>query len=191
MGGFWLHHRARNGFRNHLNNFSLPDLNRHFCASQLVDNQTPASACRPVIYSKLPFSRIPPATESYASYSSGSDDAYRYPAGIVTLPLQDGQGHDELLLVSHATSGYNANENCQGYFDSFYQLDHRNRAIPLLWIVGGDFNCKGGPGIYIPASSTHQSNHVLDGFFADQNGTNFEVTGITPTLTLVNAGIGN
>jgi hypothetical protein len=26
-----------------------------------------------------------------------------------------------------------------------------------------------------PATSTHQSNHTLDGFFFDQNGTNFQV----------------
>jgi hypothetical protein len=55
---------------------------------------------------------------------------------MVTLANDDGQGHDELLLVSfHATSGYNANENCQAYFDSFYDSDYRQRAIPLLWIV--------------------------------------------------------
>ena len=123
--------------RNNLNNFNLPGLNRNFSASQMVDNQTYASACRPVIYSKVAFSRIPPSTASYASYSSGSDEAYRYPAaGMVTLAHHDGQGHNELLLVSfHATSGYNANENCQGYFDSFYDSDYRQRAIPLLWIV--------------------------------------------------------
>jgi hypothetical protein len=46
--------------RQNLNNFNLPGLNRHFCASVLADNQTDASSCRPVIYSKIPFSRIPP-----------------------------------------------------------------------------------------------------------------------------------
>jgi hypothetical protein len=179
--------------RNNLNNFNLPGLNRNFCASQLADNQTDASACRPVIYSKVAFSRIPPTTESYISYLSGGDDAYRYPAaGIVTLP-GDGQGHKELLLLSfHATSGYNANENCQAYFDSFYQLDYMERAIPLLWIVGGDFNCNAGRGIYMPATSTHQSDHVLDGFFADQNGTNFQVTQsiAAQTYLLTNGGEG-
>jgi hypothetical protein len=172
--------------RINLNNFALPGLDRNFCASQLGDNQSDASACRPVIYSKVAFSRIPPSTECYASYSSGSDEAYRYPAaGMVTLIPDDGQGHSELLLVSfHATSGFNANENCQGHFDSFYQHDSfRNRAIPLLWIVGGDFNCNAGRGIYMPATSTHQSDHVLDGFFADQNGTNFQVTQSTAAQT--------
>jgi hypothetical protein len=149
--------------RTNLNNFNLPGLNRNFCASQLADNQTNASACRPVIYSKIPFSRIPPTTESYISYLSGGPEAYRYPAaGIVTLPQDDGQGHKELLLLSfHATSGYNANENCQAYFDSFYQFDNQKRdtpPIPLLWIVGGDFNCNAGRGIYMPATSTHLSS---------------------------------
>jgi hypothetical protein len=171
--------------RQNLNNFNLPGLNRHFCASLLADNQTDASACRPVIYSKIPFSRIPPTTESYISYLSGAAEAYRYPAaGIVTLAQGDGQGNNELLLLSfHATSGYNANENCRGYFDSFYQNDYLQRAIPLVWIVGGDFNCNAGRGVYMPATSTHQSDHVLDGFFADQNGTNFQVTAVTAPQT--------
>jgi hypothetical protein len=118
--------------RQNLNNFNLPGLNRHFCASVLADNQTDASACRPVIYSKIPFSRIPPTTESYISYLSGAAEAYPYPAaGIVTLAQGDGQGNNELLLLSfHATSGYNANENCRGYFESFYQNDYLQRAIP-------------------------------------------------------------
>jgi hypothetical protein len=30
--------------------------------------------------------------------------------------------------------------------------------------------------MHMPLTFTHQSKHVLDGFFADQNGTNFEVT---------------
>jgi len=174
--------------RDNLNNFYLPHLQRHFCASQMFDNQTDASACRPVVYSKTAFSRIPPTTEEYISYLSGADQAYRYPAaGIVTLPQDDGQGNNELLLLSfHATSGYNANENCQAYFDSFYRFDTRKRdspPIPLLWIVGGDFNCNAGRAIYMPASSTHQSDHILDGFFADQNGTNFQVTQMAAAQT--------
>lgn len=183
--------------RINLNHFSLPGLNRNFCASQLGDNQSDASACRPVIYSKLPFSRLPATTEPCATYSSGSDEAYRYPAvAMVTLPQGDGEGNKELLLVAfHATSGFNANDNCQGYFDSFYQF--RQGAfgpvpIPQVWIVGGDFNCNGGPGIYMPPTSTHQSNHVLDGFFADQSGTNFQVTQSTAAQTYltVNGGDG-
>ena len=167
--------------RQNLNNFNLPGLNRNFCASVLADNQTEGSACRPVIYSKIPFSGIPPTTESYISYFSGAAEAYRYPAaGVVTLAQGDGQGNNELLLLSfHATSGYNANENCRGYFDSFYQNNYLGRAIPLVWIVGGDFNCNAGRGVYMPPTSTHQSDHILDGFFADQNGTNFQVTAAT------------
>jgi hypothetical protein len=95
-----------------------------------------------------------------------------------------GQGHNELLLVSfHATSGYNANENCQGYFDSFYQLDYLHKAIPLLWIVGGDFNCKAGRASTCWQPARTKSDHVLDGFFADQNGTNFQVTQSTAAQT--------
>jgi hypothetical protein len=177
-------------FRDRLNNFNVAGLNRNFCVSQLFDNQSDGSACRPVIYSKVPFSRIPLTTESYITYLSGGDQAYRYPAaGIVTLPRGDGQGHNDLLLLSfHATSGYNAKENCQGYFDSFYKDEFQTgRAIPLLWIVGGDFNCDAGRGIYMPATSTHQSDHVLDGFFADQHGTNFQVTASTPAQTYLHS----
>jgi hypothetical protein len=118
--------------RTGLNNFGLPRLQRNFCASQLADNQADASACRSVVYSKVPFSGFPAATESYASYSSGSDAAFRYPAAAkVTLGRTDGQGNKELLLLSfHATSGFNANENCQGYFDSFYEFD-RGRRLQL------------------------------------------------------------
>ena len=58
---------------------------------------------------------------------------------------------------------------------------------PLLWIVGGDFNCNAGRGIYMPATSTHQSDHVLDGFFGDQNGTNFQVSSSTPARTYLQA----
>ena len=54
---------------------------------------------------------------------------------------------------------------------------------PLVWIVGGDFNCNAGRGVYMPATSTHQSDYVLDGFFADQNGTNFQVTAVTAPQT--------
>jgi hypothetical protein len=172
--------------RQNLNNFGLPGLNRNFCASLLADNQTDGSACRPVIYSKIPFSRIPPTTESYISYLSGAAEAYRYPAaGVVTLAQGDGQGNNELLLLSfHATSGYNASDNCRGYFDSFYRNDYLQRAVPLVWIVGGDFNCNAGRGVYMPATSTHQSDHILDGFFADQNGTNFQVTAVTAPQTI-------
>jgi hypothetical protein len=46
----------------------------------------------------------------------------------------------------------------------------------MVWIVGGDFNCNGGPGVYMPKTITHQSNHILDGFFADQYNTDFQVT---------------
>jgi hypothetical protein len=152
--------------RNGLNDFSLPGLDRNFFASQLQDNQTESSACRPVVYSKIPFSSNPSTTELYINYLSGGQNAHRYPAaGIVKLREKDGQGNKELLLLSfHATSGYNANENCQGYFDKFYE-NFLGQAIPLVWIVGGDFNCNAGRGIYMPATSTHQSNHVLDGFF--------------------------
>jgi hypothetical protein len=155
---------------------ALRGLNRNFCASQLADNQSDGSACRPVVFCKVAFSRIPPTTASYISYLSGGDDAYRYPAaGIVTLPLNDGQGNNELLLISfHATSGFGATWNCQSYFDSFH--GQFGGGAPLIWIVGGDFNCNGGPGVYMPATSTHQSNHILDGFFADHHGTNFQVT---------------
>jgi hypothetical protein len=61
--------------------------------------------------------------------------------------------------------------------------DYLQRAIPLVWIVGGDFNCNAGWGVYMPATSTHQSDHVLDGFFADQNGMNFQVTAVTAPQT--------
>ena len=90
-----------------------------------------------------------------------------------------------MLLVSfHATSGYGATQNCEGYFDSFYEFDG-NSSVPLLWIVGGDFNCNPRQGVYMPPTSTHQSDHVLDGFFADQNGTNFQVTRTTGPQTYV------
>lgn len=183
--------------RDNLNNYHLPGLQRNFCTSQLGDNQNDASACRPLVYSKVPFSGFPSTNESYACYSSGSDEANRYPAiAMVTLPQSDGNGNNQLLLVSfHATSGFGAYENCRGYFDSFYQFRQGGfgpTAIPLLWIVGGDFNCNGGSGIYMPPTFTHQSGHILDGFFADQNGTNFQVTQSTAAQTYltVNGGEG-
>ena len=162
--------------RTNLNNFSLPGLQRNFLTSQLQDNQSDASACRPVLYSKTPFSSAPSTTELYINYLSGAQKAHRFPAaGIVKLRDKDGQGNKELLLLSfHATSGFGANENCQAYFDKFYQ-SFMGDTVPLVWVVGGDFNCPAGKGIYMPQTSTHQSNHILDGFFADQNGTNFEV----------------
>ena len=160
-------------------NLSNPD--GWYYVSGLDDNQNQASACRPVVYSKLGFSRVPNPGERYVRFSSGADTAHRYPAlGIVKLPYNDGQGNNELLLVSfHATSGFGATQNCEGYFDEFYQnqvIGNQARAIPLLWIVGGDFNCNPRQGVYMPPTSTHQSDHTLDGFFADQNGTNFKVT---------------
>jgi hypothetical protein len=104
---------------------------------------------------------------------------------MVTLPNGDGQGNNGLLLVSfHATSGFGATQNCEGYFDEFYQNDF-DRSIPLLWIVGGDFNCNPRKGVHMPTASTHQSDHVLDGFFADQQATNFEVTLISGPQTYV------
>jgi hypothetical protein len=171
-------------------NSRLPNLDGRYYVSGLDDNQNPAAACRPVVYSKHGFRDVPHPDEPYVRFLSGAESAHRYPAlGIVRLGYNDGQGNKELVLVSfHATSGYNANENCQGYFDSFYQTEgfgSQARPIPLLWIVGGDFNHRGGPGIYMPSTSTHQSDHVLDGFFADQNGTNFEVTRTTGPQTYV------
>jgi hypothetical protein len=162
--------------RNGLNDFALPGLNRNFLASQLQDNQTKSSACRPVVYSKTPFSSSPGITELYVGYLSGGKNASRYPAaGIVKLGKKDGEGNKHLLLLSfHATSGFGADENCQGYFDKFYE-NYLGQAVPLVWIVGGDFNCNAGKGVYMPRTSTHQSDHILDGFFADQNGTGFEV----------------
>ena len=53
--------------RNNLNNFNLPGLNRNFCASQMVDNQTYASACRPVIYSAIREFVGPKRFRSYVS----------------------------------------------------------------------------------------------------------------------------
>jgi hypothetical protein len=53
--------------RNNLNNFNLPGLNRNFCASQIVDNQTYASACRPVIYSAIREFVDPKRFRSYVS----------------------------------------------------------------------------------------------------------------------------
>jgi hypothetical protein len=50
-----------------LNNFNLPGLNRNFCASQMVDNQTYASACRPVIYSAIREFVGPKRFRSYVS----------------------------------------------------------------------------------------------------------------------------
>jgi hypothetical protein len=46
----------------------------------------------------------------------------------------------------------------------------------MVWIVGGDFNCNGGPGVYMPTTYTHQAKHILDGFFADQYDADFQVT---------------
>jgi hypothetical protein len=171
--------------RNGLDAYSrLPNLNGRYYVSTLVDNQNDAAACRPVVYSKRGFARAPHGAKPYLRYQSGADQANRYPAaGIVALLNGDGQGNNELLLVSfHATSGFGAAQNCEGYFDSFYQFDG-NRSIPLLWIIGGDFNCNPRQGVHMPPTSTHQSDHVLDGFFADQNGTNFEVTLISGPQT--------
>jgi hypothetical protein len=178
--------------RNSLNDFTLPGLNRNFFASPLQDNQTESSACRPVVYSKTPFVSNPSTTELYISYLSGGQNAHRYPAaGIVKLRENDGQGNKELLLLSfHATSGFGADENCQGYFDKFYE-NFLGQAVPLVWIVGGDFNCNAGRAIYMPATSTHQSDHVLDGFFADQNGTNFEVAVETDAKTFLQSEVNN
>jgi len=53
--------------RNNLSNFNLPGLNRNFCASQMVDNQTYASACRPVIYSAIREFVGPKRFRSYVS----------------------------------------------------------------------------------------------------------------------------
>jgi hypothetical protein len=157
----------------------LPNLDGRYYVSGLDDNQNNAAACRPVVYSKGGFSRVPRGDEPYVRFLSGADTAHRYPAaGIMGLPINDGEGNRNLLLVSfHATSGFGAAQNCGGYFDSFYQfVPVLNTSIPLLWIVGGDFNCNPRHGVYMPPTNTHQSSHVLDGFFADQNGTNFEVT---------------
>lgn len=172
--------------RTALNDFSLPGLQRNFLASQLQDNQTESSACRPVVYSKTPFLSTPNTTELYINFLSGAQKAHRYPAaGIVKLREKDGQGNRELLLLSfHATSGFGADVNCQNYFDMFYQ-SFMGQTVPLVWIVGGDFNCPGGKGVYMPNTSTHQSNHTLDGFFADQNGTNFEVDLETDVKTFI------
>jgi len=64
--------------RTNLNNLQLPGLNRNFCASQLPDNQSDGSACRPVVFSKKPFTRFPLQSETYISYLSGADQAYRH-----------------------------------------------------------------------------------------------------------------
>ncbi|MBW0001690.1 MAG: hypothetical protein JO015_21550 [Verrucomicrobia bacterium] len=163
--------------RNGLNAYyGLQGLRGRYYVSTLVDNQNDAMACRPVVYSRHGFARAPQGAKPYLRYQSGAEQANRHPAaGIVALFNGDGQGNNELLLVSfHATSGFGAAQNCEGYFDSFYEFDGHS-SIPLLWIVGGDFNCNPRNGVYMPAVSTHQSNHILDGFFADQQATNFEV----------------
>jgi hypothetical protein len=106
----------------------------------------------------------------------------------VQLPIHDGQGNDRLLLVSfHATSGFGAAQNCTGYFDGFYGFDPMSqRQIPSLWIVGGDFNCNRPSGIFMPPTFTHQSRSILDGFFADQNGTDFEISASAGPFTCIN-----
>jgi hypothetical protein len=176
--------------RNRLDAYSnLPNLNGWYYVLALDDNQNNAAACRPVVYSKHGFTGIPLDHKQYARYQSGADTAHRYPAlGFVQIP-NDGEGHDKLLLVSfHATSGYNAEGNCQDYFDSFYETRGEGqfaRNFPLVWIVGGDFNHRGDRPVYMPQAATHQSNHRLDGFFADQYVTNFEVTLTTGPQTYV------
>jgi hypothetical protein len=40
----------------------------------------------------------------------------------------------------------------------------------------------------MPITSTHQSGHIIDGFFADQNGTNFEVRQISAAQTWTGTG---
>jgi hypothetical protein len=170
--------------RDNLNNFGLPGLNRHFYNSQNADNQNPAAACRPVIYSKTPISHPTPDANSYVQYLSGGANAFRYPAaGMVDLP----PAPNKLLLVSfHATSGFGADENSRTYFDNFYPRPQRPNAPAMVWIVGGDFNCDAGNGVYMPTTYTHQSSHTLDGFFADQNGTRFAVTTSVAAYTYLN-----
>jgi len=165
-------------------------LTGQYYVSALDDNQNDAAACRPVVYSKYGFKDVPDDYRPYVRYQSGADTAHRYPAlGFVQIP-NDGEGHDKLLLVSfHATSGFNAAGNCQAYFDSFYETSGAGefaRHFPLVWIVGGDFNHRGDRPVYMPPTSTHQSDHRLDGFFADQYVTNFEVTLATGPQTYVN-----
>jgi hypothetical protein len=173
--------------RTGLNNFQLPGLNRHFYASQMGDNQTDASACRPVVFSKTPISHPTPDANSYVQYLSGGANASRYPAaGMVDLP----PGSNKLLLVSfHATSGFGADENSRTYFDNFYPRSDRGFRAPhpaMVWIVGGDFNCNAGNGVYMPTTYTHQSSHTLDGFFADQYDTRFVVTDSVAAYTYLN-----
>ena len=57
----------------------------------------------------------------------------------------------------------------------------------MVWIVGGDFNCNGGSGIYMPTTYTHQAKHILDGFFADQYDTDFQVTASVAPYTYLRA----
>jgi hypothetical protein len=40
----------------------------------------------------------------------------------------------------------------------------------------------------MPGTSTHQSGLIIDGFFADQNGTNFEVKQISASQTWTGTG---
>jgi hypothetical protein len=142
-----------------------------FYMSGNADNQSDSSACRPVVYSRVPLHN------EDVDFLSGGADAYRYPAGA-SLMLNYTEGgvakQQKLMLISfHATSGFNANENCQDLFDRCY--DPRFLDEPSLWVIGGDFNCNGGNATYMPTSNTHQSGHILDGFFADHFQSSFRV----------------
>lgn len=127
-----------------------------FYRSDLQDNQSDSSACRPVL-----FIRSTRLTLSYGvsiHFTSGSEEAMRYPAAV-TVRTQDGV--NVLLVALHATSGFNAGENVNQYLDRCHEDDQSARAV----IVGGDFNSS-VPGTHMPATITHQSGHIIDGFFA-------------------------
>jgi hypothetical protein len=153
------------------------------------DNQSEGSACRPAVFSSIPLNY------EDVDFMSGGDEAYRYPAGA-SLFLNYTEGgvakQQKLMLIAfHATSGYNANVNCNALFDRCYDEDFLDS--PSVWIVGGDFNCDPGYGPSMPNPDfTHQSGHTLDGFFADQNRSAFCVQEAVPaaTYTAANGGVG-
>ncbi|GLQ96157.1 hypothetical protein [Dyella mobilis] len=130
-------------------------------ASSFIDNQSDSAACRSLLFVKA---RLKPQTVDI-NFTSGSDDASRYPAAAII----NVSGIKLLVVSFHATSyGGASNTN------NLIELLHEKTGDMKSWehvgvMVGGDLNCEEAKygGTRTPDEVTHQRGGVLDGFYAE------------------------
>ncbi len=149
----------------------LPEGMGYWNSSPLEDNQDDGNACRNLLFSKEILTPV------NLNYTSGGDNAFRYPAaGYYQI-----NGARILLVTLHATSSYTAHANANGLLDAFDESAFARFYADAV-IIGGDMNSNSRH-FSMPGTATHQSDHILDGFVCERyDGEDIEAVAHIPLI---------